>query len=101
MLLWWIGIALIFQHLQCRNQLGAGIAGLDHFVDITGGGGHIGICKLLNILGDQFLAPFFWVLSPLYPFLEWNISPALRTLHPDLRLGAGNVTITRQLLAIQ
>src|SRR6266702_1209739 len=100
MLLRWIGISKKIQHLQRRNQLGTGIARLDHFVDITASGGNIGIGKLFYILGDQFLAPFFWVPGSLDLILEENIYRALRAHHRDLRRGPGIVNITAHMLAI-
>ena len=47
MFLRWIGVALVLEHVQRGDELGPGVARLDHLVHVATTGGDVGIGKLL------------------------------------------------------
>ena len=63
MLLWRVGVAFIFEHLQGGDEFGPGVARLDHLVDVAALGGYVGVGEFGRVFGNQFFAPLLRVGS--------------------------------------
>src|SRR3989442_757493 len=100
MLLRRVGVPLIFQHVQCRDELETGRARFNYLINVAASGGDVGIVELLCVFRDQLFAPLFGVSSPVNLVLEEDIDCAIRAHHSDLCCGPGIVDVTTHMFAI-
>src|SRR5215469_13069862 len=99
MLLWWVGVALILQPLQRRNELCSSVPRLDHLVHVAASGGDIRIGKLLDIIVYQLLPFDIRILSLLDLVFEDNVNSAVYSHHRDLGGWPGVIDIAAHMLA--
>ena len=95
-----VRIALVLQHLQSSNQLGACETRLDYFVNVAARGGDVGVGELLGIFGDQFFAALLRVGGFVDLVLEEDVDRAFRAHHGDFGGGPGVVEVAAHVLAV-
>src|SRR5712691_941763 len=100
MLLRWVCIAFVLEHLQRINELGTCKTWLDDLVDVAASSSDVRISKLLSIFCGQLLAPCFGISGPINLILKQDIHRTLCTHHGNFCGGPGVVDITAYMLAV-
>src|SRR5215813_713747 len=98
-LLGWVSIALVLEHVESDDKLLARMAWLNDLIHIATCSGDVGIGKLVLVVVYQFLPPFLRVGGVLYLIFKDDVDGTVHAHHGDLSGWPGIINISAYMLA--